>query len=198
MALTATEAAKKKFLRTGRGYDRRQVDALRRRITASLLAIERNLGEELPVAGMEIREAAFKWVTGGYDYEDVDEFLEKASRLLLAYERSQPGYSAGVGEPRLESISSDEVAAAKFTVVFRGYNLKEVDRFVNRVAGTLYAYETGKPSPLVDASEVARKIFPVSMRGYAEAEVDAVLDRSAETAARFEQQFRVRATGTGI
>lgn len=196
MALTATEAAKKKFLRTGRGYDRRQVDLLRRRISASLLVIERNLNEDMPVTAAEIRDAAFKWVTGGYDFEDVDEFLDKAGRIVSAYERAQPGFAAPA--PSIDAISSDEVSAAKFTVVFRGYNLREVDRFVNRVAGTLYAYETGRPSPLVDAAEIARKVFPISMRGYAEAEVDALLDRSAETAARFEQDFRVRATGTGF
>lgn len=198
MALTATEAAKTKFLRTGRGYARRDVERFKRRVVYALATLEENLGRELGLTQQEINEAAFPWVVGGYDYEDVDDFLERAGRILGAYERSQPGYSS-LPQPRaIESLSSDVAAAATFTVVFRGYNLREVDRFMDRVSGTLYAYETGKPSPLVDAPEVARKVFSVSMRGYAEQEVDAMLDQAAETISRFELDFRrSSATGTG-
>ena len=198
MALTATEAAKKKFLRTGRGYARREVDTLKRRIAGSLIVIERNYGEEMPITSAEIRDTNFSWVTGGYDFEAVDEFLDRAGRILAAYERAQPDYSS-VPSKQIHPISSDETSSVSFTVVFRGYNLKEVDRFMNRVSGTLYAYETGRPSPLVDGSEVARKVFPISMRGYSEQEVDEILDRSAGMIGRFERDFRNRsATGTGF
>ena len=198
MALTATEAAKKKFLRTGRGYARREVETLKRRIAASLIVIERNFGEEMPITSAEIRDVSFSWVTGGYDYEAVDEFLDRAGRILAAYERAQPGYSS-VPQKESDPVTSDETASVSFTVVFRGYNLKEVDRFMNRVSGTLYAYEGGRPSPLVDGSEVARKVFPISMRGYSEQEVDEILDRAADMISRFERDFRNRsATGTGF
>ncbi len=198
MALTATEAARQRFLRTGRGYARREVDHMRRRVAGSLLVIERNLGEALPVTSDEIRLAAFPWVTGGYDYEAVDEFLERAGRIVGAYERAQVGYEVAPPKP-FQRLTSDEITGLALTVVFRGYNLKEVDRFLNRVSGTLYACETGRPSPLVDASEVARKVFPISMRGYAEREVDEILDRAAETISRYDRDFARRSeTGTGI
>lgn len=198
MALTATEAAKKRFMKTGRGYARREVDEMRRRIAGSLLVIERNLGEPLPVTAEEIRTSAFPWVTGGYEYEEVDDFLERAGRIINAYERSLPGYNPAPPKP-FKVLTSDETAGLGFTIVFRGYNLKDVDRFINRVSGTLYAYETGRPSPIVDASEVARKVFPISMRGYSEQEVDEILDRAAETISRFERDFRRRsAASTGF
>ncbi len=198
MALTATEAAKKRFLRTGRGYERREVDHMRKRVAASLLVIERNLGEALPVTSEDIKDSAFPWVIGGYEYEEVDDFLERAARIVSAYEQSLPITQQIPAKP-FQLLTSDETAGLAFTIVFRGYNLKEVDRFINRVSGTLYACETGRPSPLVDASEVARKVFSISMRGYAEREVDEILDRAAETISRFESDFRRQSeTGTGF
>ena len=171
---------------------------MRRRVAASLLVIERNLGESLPATSEDIRSIGFPWVTGGYDYEEVDDFLERSSRIISAYERSLPITEQIPAKP-FKPLTSDETAGLAFTVVFRGYNLKEVDRFINRVSGTLYACETGRPSPLVDASEVARKVFSISMRGYAEQEVDELLDRAAETISRFESDFRRQSeTGTGF
>ncbi len=171
---------------------------MRRRVAASLLVIERNLGEGLPATSEDIRSVGFPWVTGGYDYEEVDDFLERSARIINAYERSLPIAEQVTAKP-FKPLTSDETAGLAFTVVFRGYNLKEVDRFINRVSGTLYACETGRPSPLVDASEVARKVFSISMRGYAEQEVDELLDRAAETIGRFESDFRRQSeTGTGF
>ncbi len=171
---------------------------MRRRVAASLLVIERNLGESLPATSEDIRSIGFPWVTGGYDYEEVDDFLERSARIISAYERSLP-ITEQIPAKRFKPVTSDETAGLAFTVVFRGYNLKEVDRFINRVSGTLYACETGRPSPLVDASEVARKVFSISMRGYAEQEVDELLDRAAETIGRFESDFRRQSeTGTGF
>lgn len=190
MALTSAETNRMRFTKTGRGYARREVDRFRRQISGALLAIERNLGEPTGLTASDIETVTFSWVIGGYDYEEVDQFLERAARVLRVFESVN---NAPQDRPvETPMITSTEVAEADFTVVFRGYNMAAVDRFTERVAEALASHERGEPTILADANEVSRKLFDVSMRGYAEQQVDEILDRAAATLRRFEDRSRRR------
>ncbi len=196
MALTSVETNRIKFDRTGRGYGRREVTRFKRRISAALLAVERNLGEPTGLTSTDIESVTFPWVIGGFDYEEVDAFLDRAARALRIYEsvnpESVPHSPISVPKPRLEHLTHQELADANFTVVFRGYNIAAVDRFTARVGEALAAYERGESSILADASEVSRKVFDISMRGYSETQVDAILDRAAATLRTYEGRQRRR------
>lgn len=178
-----------RFGKTGRGYHRKEVDRFKRRIAAALLAIERNLDEDLGLTSEEIDTVTFAMTLGGYDYEEVDAFLARAARIVRAYEavvdNSPP-------RPQPTLIGAQEVRESVFTTVMRGYHIRQVDQYLERVVQSLDAYEQGVGSPLVDAQSVARKLFDVAMRGYAEQQVDAVLDRAAKTLAFHENQRRIR------
>lgn len=180
--LTSAEASRMKFGSSGKGYDKREVKRLQRLIAAALLVMERNLGEEMPISAQEVRSAGFSMKIGGYDYEEVDLFLDRAQRILSAFEQAR----SMTTPRRFESLTSAECAQPGFTVVFRGYNLASVDRYMDRVTQSLEAYEQGERFVPLDASEVSRKLFEISMRGYAEQEVDAILDSAAETLKHYE------------
>lgn len=77
-------------------------------------------------------------------------------------------------------LTADDVVTARFSASrFRpGYRQDEVDRFLDRVAGTLRAREAGGwPADVVTAEEAARVAFGRTsvMPGYDPAEVDAFL-----------------------
>ena len=196
MALTSAETNRIKFEKTGRGYARRHVDRFRRQVSGALLAIERNLGEPTGLTATDIENVSFPWVIGGYDYEEVDAFLDRAARVLRIFESvnpdAVPDSPPPAPSPRYEDISSEEVIDANFTVTFRGYNMAAVDRFTARVGEALAAYERDESTILADAAEVNRKVFDISMRGYSEEQVDAVLDRAAATLRRHEDRSRRR------
>ncbi len=195
MALTSAETNRIKFERTGRGYGRREVTKFKRRVSAALLAIERNLGEPTGLTSADIESVTFPWVIGGFDYEEVDAFLDRAARALRIYEsvnpESVPAPSPSA-PPRPEPLTHQELADANFTVVFRGYNIAAVDRFTARLGEALAAYERGESSILADAAEVSRKVFDISMRGYSETQVDDILDRAAATLRAYEARGRRR------
>ena len=190
MALTSREVTAIKFGRTGRGYHRREVDAFRRKVAGALLAIERNLGEATGLSADDVANVGFTMTMGGYDYEEVDLFLDRVARILRTHEAvSEP--ARPVRNP-FEPLTAADLAELTFAVVFRGYQMREVDQFVERVVQSLDAHEDGRLTPLVDSTEVARRVFEISMRGYSESEVDAALDRAAKTLAYHEDQRRIR------
>lgn len=180
MALTATEAAKTRFERAGRGYRRQDVDRMRKRIVTALLVIERNQGGSLGISADEIEGSTFPWVLGGYDHEDVDPFLARAVRIVRAYERSRPSLEL-IDQPAFDPVTAAEADEAVFTVVFRGYHVRSVDRFLAIVVDALQQRESGRRVDTLDAATVSRKAFEISMRGYSELEVDRFLDRVAAT-----------------
>lgn len=190
MALTSREVSAMKFERVGRGYQRRDVDQFRRRIAGALMAIERNLGEPTGLTAVEVREVAFPMGVGGYDYEEVDEFLDRVERILRTHEAVSAPPAPIEKTPEL--LLATDLAQTTLTIVFRGYHMRQVDQFIERVVQSLDAHEEGSLTPLVDATSVARKVFDISMRGYSEHEVDAILDRAAKTLAFHEDQRRLR------
>ena len=183
--LTSAEASRIKFSASRTGYNKKEVTRLQRQISGALLVMERNLGEDLPITAEEIRLAGFSMNIGGYDYEDVDLFLDRAHRIINAYERTIVSKAVAP-----ELMTSKQVAEQGFTVVFRGYHMASVDRYVARVVDSLEAHETGRRSVSTDAAHVNRKLFDISMRGYAEHQVDAFLDTAAETLRHYENLRR--------
>jgi DivIVA domain-containing protein len=183
--LTSAEASRIKFSTSGTGYNKREVTRLQRQISGTLLVMERNLGEDLPVTAEEVRLAGFSMNIGGYDYEDVDLFLDRSYRIISAYERTRAQKAIAP-----ELMTSEQVAEQGFTVVFRGYHMTSVDRYAARIVDSLEAHETGRLSVSTDAAHVNRKLFDISMRGYAEHQVDAFLDTAAETLRHYEDLRR--------
>lgn len=183
--LTSAEASRTKFSASGMGYNKREVIRLQRQISGALLVMERNLGEDLPVTSEEVRNAGFAMKIGGFNYEEVDLFLDRAHRLISTYEKTRL-----VKPVALEILTSEDASAQGFTIVFRGYHMTSVDRYVARVADSLEAYETGRRSVSTDAAQANRKLFDISMRGYAEHQVDAFLDTAADTLRHYEDLRR--------
>lgn len=184
--LTSAEASRMRFSSSGKGYDKREVMNFKRLVATGLLVIERNLGEDMPITAENILEKGFSMKIGGLDYEEVDMFLERAQRIISAYEQTR-----AIPDPHeYESLTSAETTHPGFTVVFRGYNMASVDRYIDRLSETLTAYEQGERFVALDGSEVSRKLFDISMRGYAEQEVDTMLDRAADTLKHYEDLRR--------
>lgn len=185
--LTSAEASRIKFTPSGKGYNKREVVRTQRRVAGALLVMERNLGEEMPISAEEIKDATFSMNIGGFDYEEVDMFLDRAYRIVSAFEQTRPTQDAGLP---IVLMTSEEAADRDFTVVFRGYNMASVDRYVARIADSIEAHETGRRSFSTDAAQASRKLFELSMRGYAEHQVDEFLDAAAETLRHYEDLRR--------
>lgn len=185
--LTSAEASRIKFTSSGKGYNKREVARIQRRVAGALLVMERNLDEEMPITAQEIRDAGFSMNIGGFDYEEVDMFLDRAHRIVGAFEQTRRTEN---DDPTLVLMASEEAAEKGFTIVFRGYNMSSVDRYVARIADSIEAHETGRRSFSTDAAQASRKLFDLSMRGYAEHQVDEFLDAAAETLRHYERLRR--------
>jgi DivIVA domain-containing protein len=92
----------------------------------------------------------------------------------------------------MTAATADEIRNERFSTTrfVTGYELNEVDAFLDDVVKTLEAYETGTPlrTPL-RSSEVAEHTFAlVHLReGYKPAEVSTALENIAATLRRWEQ-----------
>jgi len=191
--LTSAEASRIKFTSSGKGYNKREVARIQRRVSGALLAMERNLGEDMPITAQEIKDAAFAMNIGGFDYEEVDMFLDRAHRIVSSFEQTR---HVQENTPLLALMASEEAAETGFTIVFRGYNIASVDRYVARIADSIEAHETGRRSFSTDAAQASRKLFELSMRGYAEHQVDEFLDAAAETLRHYESRRRPESGST--
>ncbi|MEU8224979.1 DivIVA domain-containing protein [Kribbella sp. NPDC048915] len=161
-------------VRTGQRYLREDVDALVARVLAT--AERRADGTEITVD--EVRNAAFMTpplLVVGYSAEDVDSFLDEAERWLPGHRNIQSAVPATPLGPIGERV------APRFTPVRwrEGYDVTEVDAFVDRVMATVNGRPVERP---VTAGEIRTIQFsPVRMsEGYDVEEVDAFLDTAGE------------------
>ncbi|WP_410793659.1 DivIVA domain-containing protein [Kribbella sp. C-35] len=152
--------------RLGQRYDRGEVDALVDRIIAT--AEHRSVGPDVTVH--DLRNAAFRTplLGPGYPAEEVDNFLADAERWLpggLVAQHPAPGGTAGTqAPPQFSTVRLRE-----------GYDIAEVDEFVERVMATVNGLPVSRP---VTAAEIRGAQFsPVRLaEGYDIVEVDMFLD----------------------
>jgi DivIVA domain-containing protein len=87
-------------------------------------------------------------------------------------------------------LTSNEVRVAEFSTVrvVAGYEMAEVDDFLDRLADCLAAYEQGGSGRYLTADEVADAQFTATRirEGYRTEEVDELLDRALETLRGYE------------
>jgi DivIVA domain-containing protein len=167
--------------RFAKGYDRKQVDAF-------LVRADLALQGALPsVTASEIRQAGFELVRRGYQVEAVDEVLDEMElqAVLLAAATSRRGRVDPVAEAEFLRKELSAPYMRRFPRVRfprRGYDLDDVDEFVDRVCTALdaavasVAADTGG----LTVAEVRTVAFRPKRGGYSEDAVDEALDRVVE------------------
>jgi len=206
--LAPRDVVNRTFTRVVRGYRRREVDRLLRRAAADLVRLRNGPAAvradlPAPLTPEDVERARFRPALGGYEMNEVDEFLDLvADELAIAAgEREQVPPAGGVAEHEIlppppvpaRPRSPADVSRRVFSDASPGYLPDEVDRFLVRAAQALAALgsppRAALPAPgggLEAASDpgveptltrwhVLRQRFPLGPRGYALHEVDAYL-----------------------
>lgn len=154
------------------GYRRDQVDGLVDRVLGTIT----HRRDAQPITRTELRSIAFDTTSFpqlGYSMDEVDAFIDRAEGWLPREPKpdAQPGPD-GQPQPRL-------YARPRFTVSrFReGYEMLEVDEFVDRVMATVERRSTSKPVTVHDIRNT--RFTPVRLReGYDIVEVDEFLEQA--------------------
>jgi DivIVA domain-containing protein len=147
------------FRRSLRGYLTHQVDPLLR--LAEQIAMSDDRHERAAMA-RTLRDTEFRVVWGGYDRGSVDAYTEMLRRdYLLAADQPRPG------EP-----GPEVPARPQFTVVLRGYHMRQVDDLVDRAQVALRSGDPGQRAGF--RAQLATRPEMV-LRGYDREQVDAYL-----------------------
>lgn len=166
-----------RFPRVGRlhrGYHRRQVDAFLDRAEVSLNGLLR------PLSAAEIRQAGFELVRHGYEVGAVDaaldEIEERAMRAQSATggRRGRSDLQAEVRFLREELTTPYMKRFPRAGALTRGYDVDDVDDFLDRVADTLGGLDQ------LTVEDVRSMAFRPKRGGYAEDAVDDALDQVIE------------------
>jgi len=188
-----------RFPRAGRlhkGYHRKQVDHF-------LNHVELALGGAMPPpTAAEVREAGFELVRGGYVTRDVDQALDALEeRVLVAQSAGRRGRSDPASEV---AYLRDELTAPymqRFPRVRgfrRGYDIDDVDAFVDQVIAALDVTDLSASSPSssrVSVDVVRSAPFRSRRGGYREDAVDQMLDRVVELLLVLRQEASGRSSG---
>ncbi len=158
-----------------RGYHAVEVDAFLELVSATLAG-------HGALTADDIRHVAFdapRFGCRGYQADQVDEFLDRVRRELEYGQRDSRAVPAGVdvcGPAAL--LTPDDVHRMQFTqavVDRRGYDIEEVDAFLDLVAATLAHSGPGNLT-ITDVRAVRFTESRLGACGYARDEVDAFLD----------------------
>jgi DivIVA domain-containing protein len=159
-----------------KGYHRRQVDTFLARVE---LAVQ---GAQPSVSAAEVRRAGFDLVRRGYDIATVDETLDSLEEQVIVLHalasrrgRVDPTAEAAFLRKELSAPYMQRFPRAKF--LRRGYDIDDVDEFIDQVCASLDAPDS-PPDPPLD--EVRRVAFRPRRGGYSEDAVDETLDRIVE------------------
>jgi DivIVA domain-containing protein len=208
--LAPRDVVNRTFTRVVRGYRRREVNRLLRRAAADLIRLRNGTDAARsdlppPLTPEDVENARFRPALGGYEMNEVDEFLDLvAEELAIAAREREPAppvppVERGVAEydiapaPPAQPWSPADVSRRVFSDASPGYLTDEVDRFLVRAAQALAALGStpraalpapgagpqapGGPEvePTLTRWHVLRQRFPLGPRGYALHEVDAYL-----------------------
>ena len=161
-----------------KGYHRGQVDAFVSNVEVSLSGMI-----PMPTA-TDIRRAGFELRRGGYDTAAVDAALDDLESRVLAVQRLSAG-RRGRPDPGADAAVLREELAGSYMQRFprsgflrRGYDLDDVDYFVDRVLVVLDAGDEAGPQLAVD--DVRAVVFRPRRGGYREDAVDDALDHVVE------------------
>jgi DivIVA domain-containing protein len=213
--VTSTPVHGYKFRKAVRGYAMREVDAFIGRVADTLERLKwahKSLEIGFPAPDLppyvltpdDVEEVEFHRATGGYDYNEVDAFLDQVQRRIARFymELSAAPYRRPrpvVGRLRLPL----DHASLGFAVCLRGYAAADVDAFLKRAASTLdrleaarsareHGYEApGLPPNLLTADDVRHVSFPEVHPGYDVQEVDELLDEIERTIAHYHHELRI-------
>ncbi|MDQ1629115.1 MAG: hypothetical protein QOI54_2859 [Actinomycetota bacterium] len=162
--------------RLRRGYHCRQVERFLADVELSYT------GAHPPVTATDVRRAGFELVHHGYDPGAVDSRLDELEERLLALRSASGGGRRGRDDPssdllflREELVSPYMRRFARAGALRRGYDMDDVDDFIDQVADTLAG---GDAQLTVD--DVRRVTFRPRRGGYDELAVDETLDRVVE------------------
>ena len=161
-----------------KGYHRGQVDAFVSNVEVSLSGMI-----PMPTA-TDIRRAGFELRRGGYDTSAVDAALDDLESRVLAVQRlsagrrgrTDPGADAAVLREELSGAYMQRFPRAGF--LRRGYDLDDVDDFVDRVLVFLDGSDGAGRQLAVD--DVRAAVFRPRRGGYREDAVDDALDHVVE------------------
>ncbi|PDQ36067.1 MAG: hypothetical protein B5766_02695 [Candidatus Lumbricidophila eiseniae] len=137
---------------------------------------------DVPVTSADIRRTAFGMSRKGYSTAHVDAALE---RLEDAFAQREHSLMLGRTAPGIDTSQLREAIFARLArskgsrfartgFIVRGYSVREVDRFMIRMARCLH-----NDTPC-EVSEVRAIVFSTQLRGYCETQVDAFCDALVE------------------
>lgn len=159
------------------GYHRRQVDAFLNRVEVAIAG-----GLPTPTA-VEVRQAGFELVHGGYRVEVVDEHLDELEDRVLELQDHSPGRRGRI-DPAAEATYLVGELSRPYARRFdrarwlsHGYHPDDVDDFLDRALATLDG--RGGASP-VTVEQVRSAPFRPHRGGYVEEAVDDALDKIVE------------------
>jgi DivIVA domain-containing protein len=155
--LAPRDVVNRTFTRVVRGYRRREVHRLLRRAAADLIRLRDGTAAARadlppPLTAEDVERARFRPALGGYEMNEVDEFLDLVAEELAAaarerepatappVERGIPEYDLAPAPPaQPQPRSPADVSRRVFSDASPGYLVEEVDRFLVRAAQALAA-----------------------------------------------------------
>jgi len=135
-----------------------------------------------------INEQTFARAIRGYAMHEVDEFLDRAAEEIA---RWQDALARGL-RPTTRLLTPREVSEVVFSKAMRGYDMPEVDDFLDDLAVELmhlHGMVSRRAIPVarwLTADDIVRKEFHVALRGYHRREVDRFLDQVAREVIRWQ------------
>jgi DivIVA domain-containing protein len=162
--------------RLRKGYKRKQVDTFLERVE---LAVQ---GAQPSITAADVRRAGFDMVRRGYDIAAVDQALDEMEEQLivvnaLASRRGRVDPQAEASFLRQELDAPYMRRFPRAGLLRRGYNIDDVDDFIDKVCATL---DGSAGEAAISLAEVRRIAFRPRRGGYAEDGVDETLDRVIE------------------
>jgi DivIVA domain-containing protein len=193
--LTAQQINDQTFARALRGYAMHEVDGFLDRAAEEIARWHEALNRgRRPNARLltprEVSEVVFNKEVRGYDMAEVDDFLDElAAELARLY-----GEVTRRVTPAGRRLTADDIVRKEFNGGMRGYDRREVDRFLDQVAREVLRWQDAlaqgyRPSMrLVTPQDINEKLFTKAVRGYAMIEVDAFLDELTDELAYLQDQ----------
>ena len=193
--LTAQQINDQTFARALRGYAMHEVDGFLDRAAEEIARWHEALNRgRRPNARLltprEVGEVVFNKEMRGYDMAEVDDFLDElAAELARLY-----GEVTRRVTPAGRRLTADDIVRKEFNGGMRGYDRREVDRFLDQVAREVLRWQDAlaqgyRPSMrLVTPQDINEKVFTKAVRGYAMIEVDAFLDELTDELAYLQDQ----------
>lgn len=166
-----------RFPRSGwlhKGYHRRQVDQFVNLVEVSLSGVF-----PMPTAA-DVRQAGFEMVRNGYVTMIVDEALDALEERVLTAQRAMAGRRGKVDPGSEAEFLKGELLAPymhrfpRAGALRRGYDVDDVDDFVDRVVASLDGLGA------LSVEDVRAAAFRPRRGGYREDAVDETLDRVVE------------------